>query len=103
MTMPTSTDVKDFQHDLDAIRADIAGLTDTVGRLASEAVNAAVGKNSKKAMRGVRRAGDELWEETHELGDDVLSAAQHQIARNPMGAVMIALGIGIVLGLVALK
>jgi ElaB/YqjD/DUF883 family membrane-anchored ribosome-binding protein len=89
---------KDFQHDVDTIRADIAALTDTVGKLASAAVNAAVGRGpTKKGKRG--RASNEMWHETDELGADMVGAAEHLIARNPTRAVLIALGVGLVVAL----
>src|ERR1700680_3317385 len=99
MSMPTNTDVKDFQHDFDAIRADVSALTDTVGKLASEAVNAAVGKKPGKAGNGMRRARDEMREGTYELGDDLMGAAEHEISRHPMRSVLIALGVGVAVGL----
>ena len=101
--MPTNADVKDFQHDFDAIRADVSALTDTVGKLASEAVNAAVGKNPGKTRKRLRRAEDEMWEGTRELGDDVMGAAEHEISRHPMRSVLIALGVGIAVGLFAFR
>ena len=93
---------KDFQHDVDTIRADIAALTDTVGKLASETLSAAVGRAPTK--RGKRaRASNEMWEETHELGADVMDAAEHLVTRNPRKAVLIALGVGLVVGLLSLR
>ena len=101
--MSTNTDVKDFQHDFDAIRADVSALTDTVGKLASEAVNAAMGKNPMKAGKRLHSAGDEMWEGTYELGDDLMGAAEHEISRHPTRSVLIALGVGIAVGLFAFR
>jgi len=95
-----ATDEKDFQHDVDAIRADISALADTVGKLATARVNAALGKKTGKRSR---RTGDDVWEGTHELGADVMGAAEHLITRRPMRAVLIALGIGFVAALFALR
>ena len=94
---------KDFQHDVETIRADIAALTDTVGKLASETLRAAVGRGrpTKRGKRG--RAGDEVSEETHELGTDVMGAAEHLVTRNPTRAVLIALGVGFLLALIGFK
>ncbi len=107
---------KDLQTDIEAIRADIAALTDTVGKLANEAVKAqaAFGKNVKAAAKGATRVGEEMWEETQQLGADAADAAtdaaqagvaslESQIRRNPMSAVLVALGIGFVVGLLGHK
>jgi len=95
-----ATDQKDFQHDFETIRADIAALTDTVGKLAAQRVNAAFGKTTGKRSR---RTGDDVWEGTNELGADVMGAAEHLITRNPARAVLIALGVGMVAALFALR
>jgi ElaB/YqjD/DUF883 family membrane-anchored ribosome-binding protein len=104
---------KDFQTDIEAIRADIAALTDTVGKLAAEALKAksALGGNVKSAARNAGKVGEELWEETQQLGADTADAAfdaagagvaslETQIRRNPMSAVLVALGVGFLLGIV---
>ena len=113
--MPTTPE-RDLQKDIEAIRADIAALTDTVGKLANEAIKAqaAFGKNAKAAARGASRVGEEMWEETQQLGADAAEAAadaaqagvaslESQIKRNPMSAVLIALGIGFVVGILGHK
>jgi ElaB/YqjD/DUF883 family membrane-anchored ribosome-binding protein len=104
---------KDFQDDLAAIRADISVLTDTVGKLASEAVKAqaAFTKDAKKTAKRVGGLGEEMWAETQQLGSDTAEAAgdaaqagmatlERQIKQNPVSAVLIALGIGFIVGIV---
>jgi len=111
-----TTSEKDFQDDLKALRADIAALTDTVGNLASQATRAEAGvtKSVKKAAKGAIGTGEDLLDEGVELGHDAARAAtsgaragvsslEHQIEQNPMNAVLIALGIGFVVGLVGHK
>lgn len=113
--MVTSAE-KDFQKDIDAIRADIAALTDSVGKLASEALKAraTVGNGMKSAARSAGKVGEELWEETQQLGADTAEAAadaagagvaslESQIRRNPLSAVLIALGVGFVVGILGHK
>ena|SRR5665213_1082818 len=95
-----ATDEKDFHHDVDAIRADISALADTVGKLASERINTARGKKTGKRSQ---RAGDDMWEGTHELGADVIGAAEHLITRSPRRAVLVALGVGFVVALLTFR
>jgi len=107
---------KDFQEDITALRADIAALTDTVGKLAAEAAKAqsAFAKDVKKAAKGAARVGEEAWDETVQLGADARDAAvdaagagmatiERQIREKPINAVLIALGIGFLVGLVGRK
>jgi ElaB/YqjD/DUF883 family membrane-anchored ribosome-binding protein len=104
---------KDFQDDLSAIRADIAALTDTVGKLASEAVKvqAAFAKDAKKAAKAAGKIGEEAWAEAQQLGADGMDAAadaaqagiatlEGQIKQNPMSSVLIALGVGFLVGII---
>jgi ElaB/YqjD/DUF883 family membrane-anchored ribosome-binding protein len=113
--MATSPD-KDFQNDIESLRSDIAALTDTVGKLASEAVKAqaAFAKDARKAAKAAGKVGEEMWEEAQQLGADGLDAAgdaaqagiaslESQIKRSPMSAVLIALGIGFVVGILGHK
>ena len=95
-----ATDEKDFNHDVNAIRADLSALADTVGKLASERINMARGKKTGKRSR---RASDDVWEGTHELGADVMGAAEHLITRSPARAVLVALGVGFVVALFAFR
>jgi ElaB/YqjD/DUF883 family membrane-anchored ribosome-binding protein len=107
---------KDLQTDIEAIRADISALTDTVGKLASEAMKAqaAFTKDAKKAAKAAGRIGEEVWEEAQQLGADGVDAAtdaaqagmaslEKQIKRNPVNAVLIALGVGFLVGFIGHK
>ena len=107
---------KDLQSDVEALRADIAALTDTVGKLASEAVKAqaAFAKDAKKAAKAAGAVGGEMWDETMQLGSDAvdtvgdaahvgMASLENQIKRNPVNAVLIALGVGFLVGLVGHK
>jgi ElaB/YqjD/DUF883 family membrane-anchored ribosome-binding protein len=101
-----ATTEKDLQKDLDALRADIQALSDTVGKLATEAA-----KTQASVAKSVRHAGEEIAAEARHLGKDAidtagdvaefsLSAIEKEIKQNPVGAVLIALGIGFLVGIV---
>lgn len=107
---------KDFQNDLDTLRADISALTDTVGKLASEASNAkaAMGRTAKAAGKRAASIGEDMWDEAMQLGQDTAEAAQNaaaagvstiekEIQRNPLSAVLIALGVGFAAGFISRK
>ena len=104
---------KDLPKDLEAIRADIAALTETVGRLAADIADArgAMKKTVKAAAKDAAEAGEDLLADTMKLGGDAAGAvgdAAHagmaslegEIKRNPISAVLTALGIGFVIGLI---
>lgn len=112
--MPTPE--KEFQSDIETLRADIATLTETVGKLAGEAAKAqaAMGKTMRKAAKGAASVGEEAWDEAVNLGQDAAGAArdathagisslERQIKANPLNAVLLALGTGFLFGLFGRK
>jgi len=100
---------KDIQKDIEAIRADIAALSDTLGRLASAVHDArstmrdSMKTAAKDAAKETAGAGEELFADTVKLGSDTADAAVSSldaiIRRNPITAVLTALGIGFLLGM----
>ena len=111
-----TTPEKSFQTDLEAIRADIAALTENVGRLANEAskASAAMTKTVRKAAKASAGIGANMWEEASDLGHDsteaVIDAAhvgigniEKQIRQNPVRSVLIALGVGFLVSVIGLK
>ena len=71
----TSRDTEDLAAQVAAIRADIQNLTSTLGRVANKQLG---------------RAQDTMMEKTHE--------AEDAIRRNPLSAVIIAVGLGFLFG-----
>lgn len=106
---------KDLQQDLEALRADIAALTETVGRLAKDMADAratmrdTMKESVKTAAKDAAAAGEELLNDAVKLGGDAAGAAgeaaharvtslEDEIRRNPVTAVLAALGIGFIVG-----
>ena len=111
-----STPEKDFNDDLEAIRADIKALSDGVGNLVAEASKAqsAIGKAIKKAAKNAVGDVEEMWDGAVSLGHDTAEATRgaahagastigRQIRRNPISVVLISLGIGILVGILNRK
>ena len=111
-----TTPQKDFQSDLEAIRSDIAALTENVGKLANEAskAQAAMVKTVKKAAKASAGIGAKMWDEAADLGHDTTEAMagaahagvsnlERQIKQNPVGSVLFALGIGFIVGVIGLN
>lgn len=105
---------KDFENDLEAVRSDIAAITENAGELAKEAskAGAAISKSARKAARASARIGAKTWDEVSNLGSDTTQAVrdavhsgtltvERQIKRNPVNAFLCALGIGFVFGFIS--
>jgi len=102
---------KDLQKDLEAIRADIAALTDSIGRLGGDMsdLRATMRQTVNDAAKDAVDAGEEILSEAMKLGSDAADTAadaaratksslEAEIKRNPISAVLIALGVGFVIG-----
>jgi ElaB/YqjD/DUF883 family membrane-anchored ribosome-binding protein len=104
---------KDFQKDLDAVRADLSALTETLGKFVTIATTAegAIGKAAKQAGKKVGANASDLMEEGAQLASDSAKAAmdgvaagaaslEQHIKQNPVNAVLIALGVGFLVGII---
>jgi ElaB/YqjD/DUF883 family membrane-anchored ribosome-binding protein len=101
--MPNKTgdfDGSDLSADLAALRADITRLSDTMASLLKSQANTA-----GAAVRGaVGDARDQLSQAATQAQDSALGAAadlERRIEKNPLTAVLIAAGIGMVLGMMS--
>ena len=96
---------KDMPEQLAAIRAEIASLTKTVSQLESHTAEIHAGLKQRFG-----KAAKSAVNEAEKLGDDAIHLAAHgataavtdveaSIVRNPLAAVLIALGLGLAIGM----
>ena len=101
----------DIGQHLERLRADFVSLSETVTRLASESAASAQSQLSDTASRAARKAnaaGQQVYQDAAKIGQDAIDTAhattgqlESQIARNPMTAVLAALGLGFAVGLLS--
>jgi len=107
----TATD-KDIADQLATIKNDMSALIQSVANLASEtdSIKRGLGQRFGDAAKIAVDAGDWLLDKAESVGGDAvhyaergaaaaMSEVQGQIKRNPLSAVLIALGCGLVVGL----
>lgn len=100
---------KKFEKDLGAVRKDIAALTGSIGRLASDTkgLKASVGKTAKGVVENAVEAGEEVLADGRQAATDAMHTGVNslatQIKRNPMAAALAALGVGFFVGIVGRK
>jgi ElaB/YqjD/DUF883 family membrane-anchored ribosome-binding protein len=105
---------EDLSQHVDRIRTDIASLTETVRQLVSDTagIQATLKQRVNSAARHAAQAGGDILGEASALGEEAVDAAargataaidtiETQIARNPLTAVLIALGFGFAVGLLS--
>ena len=99
----------DLGEHLQRLRADFATLSETVTRLASESAASAQSQMRETAGDAARKASDagqQVYRDAAALGHAAIGTAnaaagqlEQQIARNPVTAVLVALGVGFAIGL----
>ena len=105
---------KDLADSLERIRSDIAALGQTVGQLASDTagIQATLKKRVSSAAKQAAAMGEEMLDEATDMGTEAMHAAartatsmvdsaETQIARNPLTSVLVALGLGLALGIIS--
>ena len=113
--MAASAD-KDLAEHLETIRADIAALTKSVSQLATDTagIQASLKQRVSNAAKSAIGAGEHILNEAEKLGGEAMHATargataavagvEGQIERNPLTAVLIALGFGVAIGFISRK
>lgn len=114
--MASNSSNPELNESINEIRAQIEALTKTLGQLADDTAEMR-GEFTKKLRRTSREAaslGEQIVQEAAHAGGEALSAAgsyaansanaaagrvEAQIARNPVTALMVALGLGLAIGM----
>jgi len=107
---------KDIAEHLQTLRADIAALTDTVADLVSDTagIKQSLKRKVSNAARQATAFGEEALHEAEHVAGEALHAAtrsanaavrgvESKIEHNPLTAVLIALGFGLLLGIFTRK
>jgi ElaB/YqjD/DUF883 family membrane-anchored ribosome-binding protein len=107
---------EDLAEHIERIRADIAALSQTVAQLVNDTagIQATLKRRVSAAAKQAAETGGDMLGEATALGEEAIEAAargataavdtiETQIARNPLTAVLIALGFGFAVGLFSRK
>jgi len=87
---------KEFSEHLETIRKDIAALTDTIGQLVSD--TAGIQASLKKRVSAL---GGDAYQAAAKQAGAAVSGMETEIAKNPLIAVITALGLGFAIGLIS--
>jgi ElaB/YqjD/DUF883 family membrane-anchored ribosome-binding protein len=111
-----TTRQKNFQSDLEAVRSNIAALSENIGKLADKAdkAQAEMTQTVNKAAKASAGIGAKMWGKAADFGHDTTEAVadaayagmsnfEKRIKEKPVGSVLLALGIGIIAGVIGLN
>lgn len=98
--IPSSRDLEAVAEQLEVLRRDVSTLVDTLGDL--------VGNTAREGRATVERKADEYIRRGRRQADEAVSQAraweeelETQIGRNPLTAILVALGLGFLIGLIS--
>ena len=92
---PTTEELK---KEIEALKADLMRLTDTLAKMGEETIKSAAGEAKEKIAA---RIPDEKLEQLEALktqGEEALEAVKQQQKEHPLGTLLVAAGIGFLLG-----
>ncbi|WP_161141409.1 DUF883 family protein [Propylenella binzhouense] len=96
----TAEDVKSLSAQIDLLKTDISALAATLSDLARA--------SAREGREKVERTADDYYREGRRQADAVLAEAravgeefEDQISRNPLTAVLVALGLGFLIGMIS--
>jgi ElaB/YqjD/DUF883 family membrane-anchored ribosome-binding protein len=92
----------DINADLEALRADVARLTNQIGDILSSKGNAAWGRaksNVEGVMSEATAKGQEAVDAVREVSDNMVGAIDESLKKRPYTTLAIAVGIGFLLGI----
>jgi ElaB/YqjD/DUF883 family membrane-anchored ribosome-binding protein len=89
---------REFSEHFEAIRKDIAALTDTVGQLVSD--TAGIQASLKKRLSAL---GSDAYQAAAKQAGTAVSSMETEIAKKPLIAVITALSLGFAIGLISRK
>src|SRR5262245_42455962 len=118
--MASNSSSQDLGESIKEIRAQIDALTKTLGDLADDTVEMRneFSKRVKQTSREAASLGEQIVQEAAHAGNEALNAAssfaansanaaagrlEAQIARNPVTALLLAMGLGLTIGLLTRK
>jgi ElaB/YqjD/DUF883 family membrane-anchored ribosome-binding protein len=118
--MASNSSSPELGESIKEMRAQIEALTQTLGTLAEDTaeMKTEFGKKVRRTTREAASLGEQIVHEAANLGSEAVNAAGHaaanrasavadrvegQIARNPVTALLVALGIGLAVGLLSRK
>jgi ElaB/YqjD/DUF883 family membrane-anchored ribosome-binding protein len=100
-TAKSSADIiESYKSDVVQLRKQIRKLTDTVNDITSDR-GSELSDVLRANLQSVVHQGEEALAQVREQAEKVTADTQDAIAKNPLTAVSIALGVGVVLGMIS--
>jgi ElaB/YqjD/DUF883 family membrane-anchored ribosome-binding protein len=100
-TAKSSADIiESYKSDVVQLRKQIRKLTDTVNDITSDR-GSELSDVLRANLQSVVHQGEEALSQVREQAEKVTADTQDAIAKNPLTAVSIALGVGVILGMIS--
>ncbi|WP_456451326.1 hypothetical protein [Hydrogenimonas sp.] len=89
---------EELQKEIEALKADLMRLTDTLAKMGEETIKSAAGEAKEKIAAQIPEEQLERLEALKSRGEEALEAIKQQQKEHPLGTLLVAAGIGFLLG-----
>lgn len=88
---------RSYSNEFDSVRDDLTKLSADIASLA-QAIKDGAGDTAREQLALARERFDRLTEDAREHGQDTIDSLVEQIEERPLTSVLIAFGVGVILG-----
>ena len=90
MDEPLKQEVEALRADLKQIKADLLGLSKTIGQITKA--------EATERLQDVRQAGEQVEQRLRQAAGEARTTLEQQVKEKPLGTLLIAFGLGLLFG-----
>ncbi|WP_456403604.1 hypothetical protein [Hydrogenimonas sp.] len=98
MTKQEATEMKELKREIETLKEDLAKLTQTLQKVAESKVKETAEDLQKQILSQIPEEQLEKLEEAKRKGEEVIETLKEQQEKHPAGTLLVAAGIGFLLG-----
>ncbi len=98
MTKNESAQIDELKKEMEALKKDISKLTQTLGKITEEKIKSSAGDIKDQILSQIPKEQLEQLEEARVKSEEVLETLKEQQQKHPAGTLLVAAGIGFLLG-----
>ncbi len=98
MTKSESDRIEELKREIEALKSDLSKLTQTLGKIGEEKIKSSAEEIKEQILSQIPKEQLKQLEEAKEKGEEVLETLKEQQQKHPAGTLLVAAGIGFLLG-----
>ncbi len=98
MTKNETVEVEELKREIEKLKEDLSKLTQTLGKVGEEKIRGSVEEIKEQVLSQIPKEQLERLEEVKAKSEELLEAVKEQQQKHPAGTLLVAAGIGFLLG-----